>query len=689
MAMGSLTRRNFVIAGAALGGAARGATRAFAQAAPPAASHPLDPLLATEIASLKSIVRAQAALTPRTIFPWVQLNEPPKSEVLAFRPGSSFRREALVVAVSPEQRTAFEMIVDLRARKLASKTNLENLQPFLSVDEHMAAAEVVDASSEVKAALERRGYAIPGKISDRFFIDTYAPGGDPAIAGAGQPVRLVRILFADRQGGANNYGPYVEGLMVLVDVYGGTVRRVFDYPGAIANRHVPADIFSRQVLGPQRAAVDLAISPQTDAGAVVDGNHVRWQGWDFRYSFNQREGLVLYQIAYDDGGSLRSICYRAAVSEMLVPYADPSPGWVWREFFDVGEYGLGAFSEELRPGKELPNNAFVRDVVLASTALEASVDPGRVFFYERDNGALLGHVQDDPERRVYARAKDLVAGFLAVVGNYDYMFEWIFHQDGSFEFRAELLGLSLNKTIAGVSCGACEAEARGGPGVYDAPLDQAYGSLVSAQMLGVTHQHWVNLRLDFDIDGQANAVEEYNVVPAPADAASNRAGRALTVKRTVFGTSREAVRLLNESTNRSWVVYNPARRSQIGQFAGYEIDALANSFSSIPESRYGEPTSFVQRHLWVTQYDERQLYAAGWYPNQQPADYADDLFHYADGKSVYDRDVVVWYSLGFTHVTRPEDFPIMPRETIGVSFKPWGFFSKNPAMGYARLDEGS
>ncbi len=65
------------------------------------------------------------------------------------------------------------------------------------------------------------------------------------------------------------------------------------------------------------------------------------------------------------------------------------------------------------------------------------------------NGALLGHVQDDPEWRVYARAKDLVVGFLTIVGNYDYMFEWIFHQDGSFEFRAELLGLILNKTISG------------------------------------------------------------------------------------------------------------------------------------------------------------------------------------------------------------------------------------------------
>lgn len=29
---------------------------------------------------------------------------------------------------------------------------------------------------------------------------------------------------------------------------------------------------------------------------TVDGNHVNWQKWDFRVSFNYREGLVLHDI---------------------------------------------------------------------------------------------------------------------------------------------------------------------------------------------------------------------------------------------------------------------------------------------------------------------------------------------------------------------------------------------------------
>ena len=30
----------------------------------------------------------------------------------------------------------------------------------------------------------------------------------------------------------------------------------------------------------------------------VDGNHVNWQKWDFRVSFNYREGLVLHDVKW-------------------------------------------------------------------------------------------------------------------------------------------------------------------------------------------------------------------------------------------------------------------------------------------------------------------------------------------------------------------------------------------------------
>jgi primary-amine oxidase len=87
----------------------------------------------------------------------------------------------------------------------------------------------------------------------------------------------------------------------------------------------------------------------------------------------------------------------------------------------------------------------------------------------------------------------------------------------------------------------------------------------------------------------------------------------------------------------------------------------------------------------VTPYREGQLYAAGPYPNQAPPGYVDSLYHYADNASVYDRDIVVWYSLGMTHFPRPEDYPIMANERLSVAFHPDGFFGRNRALGLGRV----
>ncbi len=634
-------------------------------------AHPLDPLTPHECDVVKAALASAPQVGPRSIFVWVQLQEPPKDEVLAHRSGASFRRQALAVVLSPEHRTSFEFVVDIAKRAILSTKDLGNLQPFLSDSEFGRAADIADASPEVRAALERRGYTLTGKISDRFFIDTYAPGDDHALVRDGKTIRAVRALFADRQGGHNDYGPYVEGLMALVDIYAGTILSIVDLPGATATVHVPLDIYSSSVLGPQIPAHNLSIAPKTIANLKRAGNHVSWGKWRFRYGFNQREGLVLYQIGFDDAGTTRSICYRLSISEMLVPYSDPSPGWIWREFFDSGEYGLGMVATEARAGQELPDNALTLPVFLPSETLDDHASlPNRVYFYERDAGSLLGHAQESDGRRIYARAKELVLGFVSTVGNYDYMFNYVFRMDGSFGFEANLNGLILNKTVA---------ESRRSD-------DEAYGTMVSPQMVGVTHQHWINLRLDFDIDGVVNAIDEINVTGLPYDATTNPAGRALVAKRTPLKTAREARRLTDDATNRTWVVYNPAKRSALGNVSGYEIEPDGNTFSSIPASRFGEPTSFVQRHLWVTPYHADQLYAAGKYPNQYPKGYTDGLFSYAGDQSIEDRDIVVWYSLGFTHVTRPEDFPIMPSERVAVNFKPRGFFTKTATLGYARTE---
>ena len=82
----------------------------------------------------------------------------------------------------------------------------------------------------------------------------------------------------------------------------------------------------------------------------MEGNLIRWQRWEVRISFNYREGLVLHDVAYRDGGRLRPVLHRASLVEMAVPYADPRQPHARKCAFDVGDYGLGNCAASLELG---------------------------------------------------------------------------------------------------------------------------------------------------------------------------------------------------------------------------------------------------------------------------------------------------------------------------------------------------
>jgi primary-amine oxidase len=43
-------------------------------------------------------------------------------------------------------------------------------------------------------------------------------------------------------------------------------------------------------------------------------------------------------------------------------------------------------------------------------------------------------------------------------------------------------------------------------------------------------------------------------------------------------------------------------------------------------------------------------------------------------------DVVLWYTAGFTHIPRPEDYPVMTQDTVSFRLAPHGFFARNPVL---------
>jgi primary-amine oxidase len=612
--------------------------------------------------------KQQKEVTEGVLFPVLTLHEPPKKEVLDFRPGQPVPREAFAVVYNPETNETWEAIVDLVADRVQSFSQVKGAQPGVLGAEHEAVVPNVRKDGRVLAALRKHGIVDP----DRVYFELWA-GGPPQ---PGHPnARLGRILCYERQDGGSCYFRPIANLTVIVDLNHYQVLDVLDGP-VMPVAHNPDNFFDPKQVGPLRQAPrPLEVVQPQGSSFTVDGHLVTWQNWSFRFAVTPREGLVLYQVAYDDHGQVRPVLYRASLAELVVPYGDADETWSWRMPFDEGEYGLGALAVPLDPGKQVPENARLFDTVLAddlgkgTTVLHHSVA-----VYERDGGVLWGHAElEPPVHGQWRRARELVVTFMMAPGNYDYGFNWIFGQDGSLRVEVELGGIPLAKGVKTATCERCAELA--GKGQAGTEGEDRYGTVVAPNVVAPNHQHWFCFRLDMDVDGTANSVSELSAKPVEGPVSG-----AWVLDERVLDTEQVAGRDLDPATQRHWKVFNPGARTTVGHLRGYVLEPGGNSVPLAgPGSELRRRAGFLRHHLWVTRYREGELYPAGDYPNQSEGGQGLPRFAEKDEK-LTGEDVVLWYTCGVTHAPRPEDWPVMPTVRTGFRLAPHGFFTRNPAL---------
>jgi primary-amine oxidase len=609
--------------------------------------HPLTPLSADEIRSATRIFRQSGRLPAGARFSFLELDEPPKDQVLrGANGGAPAARRAFAVVYDRAANQTFEAIADLAAGQVVSWKAIPGAQPALGEEDSNRADGIVRADPRWRASIEARG------IRNGNSVYTIAwPAGYFGARGE-EHDRIVRVV-PHLASGENYYAHPIEGVVAHVDLTAGKIIDFVD-----TGRNVPVSRENFELApgagGPPRGVLPpLEIRQPSVVAYQIEDGEVRWQKWRFRFALRPREGLVLYTVGYEDGGRVRPILYRGSLSEMAVPYGDPSAGWYFRNSFDAGELGLGLAASSMRPGLDCPQNCVTFAATFADEAGAPRTIPAAVALYERDGGVAWKH--GDQTRR----ARDLVLRYSSQAGNYDYGFNWIFHQDGTLEMQVELTGIMSVKGVAGEG-------------------HDPYGHRVAQNLDAVHHQHFFCFRLDTDVDGQTNRVVEMNSAPVPAGS-RNPYGGGFTMEETPLTTERQAQRRLDLAASRRWIVQSTVRNA-LGQPTGYALVPRENALPYLlPDAWVRKRAGFLNAHVWVTPYDPAEMYAAGDYPYQSKG--GDGLPKWtAANRPIENRDLVVWYVMGITHNPRPEDWPVMPTDTAGFKLEPWGFFTRNPAL---------
>jgi primary-amine oxidase len=627
-----------------------------------AIQHPLDPLTAQEITAVVEIVTGEQNIDNRYRFATIVLNEPAKSVVQSFKSGDmdglrQINREAFVVLLDNTTGQTYEAIVSLTNAAVISWKHIPDVQPSIMLDEFLECEAIVKANPEFQAALQKRGIT----NFDLVMVDPWSAGNFGVEEEKG--LRLTRTFsWVRSEPNDNGYARPIEGVVAIVDLNKMEVLRVEDYgvipippkAGNYAAEYIPqfrTDIKPLEIVQPEGPSFQ------------VDGYKVAWQKWHFRIGFTPREGLVLYEIGYEEAGEIRPILYRAALAEMVVPYNEASTdgsNHYRKNAFDVGEYGVGMLANSLSLGCDCLGEIRYFDATLSNSRGGIMQIDNAICMHEEDYGILWKHMDWRTNHTEVRRSRRLVVSFIATVGNYEYGFFWYFYQDGTIQYEVKLTGIVNTCAVA--------------PGVIP-----QYGTLIAPQLNAHLHQHFFNLRLDFDVDGGNNSVYEVNTEAVPFGP-ENPYGNACYAKSTLLSTELEAQRTVDPLKGRYWKIVNPSKHNSLGQPVGYKLAPGENLLPfAHPDSPIMKRAGFMGKHLWVTPYQPDEKYPAGNYPNQHSGGEGLPQWTAAD-RAIADTDLVVWYTFGHHHVPRPEDWPVMPTSYIGFILKPVSFFEQNPAM---------
>ena len=126
-----------------------------AYALQPSVHHPLDALTPEEYWTVYNALQRAGKLGEKTVFSSVRLQEPPKSEVLTWKPGMPIPRKADVVLLTEGK--SYAAVVDIAASKLESYAELKKDQAPVSETEMHSFEDVLKKDPRIIEALKKRG----------------------------------------------------------------------------------------------------------------------------------------------------------------------------------------------------------------------------------------------------------------------------------------------------------------------------------------------------------------------------------------------------------------------------------------------------------------------------------------------------------------------------------------------------
>ncbi|XP_069807772.1 amine oxidase [copper-containing] 3-like [Dendropsophus ebraccatus] len=394
---------------------------------------------------------------------------------------------------------------------------------------------------------------------------------------------------------------------------------------------------------------------------TVHKNQVTFQSWSFTYGIHVNSGLRLFDIRFNN----ERIAYEISTQEAIAIYGSNSPGGMILRYLD-GSFGIGRFSFELVRGVDCPYLATYVDAHYLMESETPDTNKNAICIFEQNLGVPLRRHYSNMHSMYYGGLAStvLVVRAVSTLINYDYIWDFIFYQNGVIEAKIHATGY--------ISSSFYFADGK------------EYGSRVGDHTLGTLHTHFINYKVDLDVGGIDNSIMtqdmQFNPVSLPWQP-EVKVQRPKVV-RNVLETENQAAFELHAKSPR-YIHFSSNTTNKWGHPRSYRVQIVSFAGDFLPEeSAVEKAMGWARYKLAVTKRKDEEGESSSIYNQNDPWSPSVMFSNFINDENIQNQDLVAWITVGFLHIPHSEDLPntATPGNAVGFFLRPYNYLDIDPSV---------
>ncbi|XP_058045123.1 primary amine oxidase, lung isozyme-like [Ahaetulla prasina] len=393
----------------------------------------------------------------------------------------------------------------------------------------------------------------------------------------------------------------------------------------------------------------------------IQNNQVTFLNWKFTFGIDASRGPRIFDVRFNG----ERIIYELSLQEASAIYGSNSPTSTLIRYMNVG-FGLRSHIFPLTQGVDCPYlSSYLDWHFFYDSSLPVSRKKSICIFEQNAELPIRRHYESI-QSPFYGGLSDsnLVFRTISSVGNYDYIWDFIFHQNGAIGVRVHVSGYIQTSFYFG------DAE--------------DFANRVQERVLGIILTHNIHFKVDLDIGGVENTLVGNDMAFETTQApwSPEQEIHRMKMVRKVLDTENKAAFRLHDNVPR-YIYFASNCTNKWGHEQGYRIQMVSFSGDHLPESDPMEPgLSWGRYKLAVTKRKENEPFSTTPYnqvdPWKPPVVFAD----FINNESIVNEDLVAWINTGFLHIPHSEDIPNTATlgNVVGFFLRPYNYFDDDPSM---------